>query len=163
MSRLFRFFFAVFLKQHRVGGWGEEAGFCGISGPLPLQGLAGHLPPAVDLFGTLYIRLCKEFGLQEPVYENNGDFRVTIMRPGKESDNQASGGVTTTKTTEKTTEKTPEKILETLRRNPDATTQMLAEQVGITVDGVYWHMKKLKAQGKIRRIGGDRGGHWEVL
>jgi len=70
---------------------------------------------------------------------------------------------TTQKTTENATEKTTEKILEALRRNPDATTQMLAEQFGITADGVYWHVKKLKTQGKIRRIGGDRGGHWEVL
>ena len=88
-----------------------------------------HLPPAVDLFDTLYIRLCNEFGLQEPVYENNGDFRVTIMRPGKESDNQASGGVATTNPT--TTSEDPSTNLWNLLKNGPLSAKELMERMGL--------------------------------
>ena len=118
---------------------------------------------------TRVIRLFRAAGLRDPKFEMMGaGVRVTVF--ARDADKQESGRntpeiteKTTEKATEKATEKTTEKILEALRRNPDATTQMLAEQFGITADGVYWHVKKLKTQGKIRRIGGDRGGHWEVL
>jgi len=33
----------------------------------------------------------------------------------------------------------------------------------ITEDGVYWNTKKLKKNNRIRRIGGDKGGYWEVI
>ncbi len=39
----------------------------------------------------------------------------------------------------------------------------LADVCGITEDGVYWNIKKLKEQGIIRRIGPDKGGYWEVV
>ncbi len=39
----------------------------------------------------------------------------------------------------------------------------LAQIVGITPDGIKWNLDKLKASNKIRRIGADHGGHWEVL
>jgi predicted HTH transcriptional regulator len=28
---------------------------------------------------------------------------------------------------------------------------------------VFYHIKKMKAAGIIRRIGPDKGGHWEVI
>lgn len=114
---------------------------------------------------TRVIRLFRAAGLRDPKFEMMGaGVRVTVFaRDADKHENYRNTPETTEKTTEKATENTTEKILEALRRNPDATTQMLAEQFGITADGVYWHVKKLKTQGKIRRIGGDRGGHWEVL
>ena len=105
---------------------------------------------------TRVISLFRAAGLRDPKFEMVGaGVRVTVF--ARDVDEQVSG-----RNTPETTEKTTEKIIEALRKNPDATTQMLAEHVGITVDGVYWHVKKHKTQGKIRRIGGDRGGHWEV-
>ena len=73
---------------------------------------------------------------------------------------------TTEKTTEKnnkTTEKTTEKIIRLMRENPHITNKELADACGITEDGVYWNTKKLKKNNAIRRVGGDKGGHWEVL
>ena len=69
----------------------------------------------------------------------------------------------TKKTTKKTTEKTTEKILKAIRNNPFVTNKEMAQICGITVDGVYWNTRKLKSQGRIRRIGGDKGGYWEVV
>lgn len=69
----------------------------------------------------------------------------------------------TTQKTEKTTQKTTRKILEVLKDNPQATRKELAELVGITADGIKWNIEKLKKAGKLRRIGPDKGGKWEVI
>ena len=70
--------------------------------------------------------------------------------------------VTTETTTEKT-ESTTEKIIRLMRENPQITNKELADACGITEDSVYWNTKKLKKNNVIRRVGGDKGGHWEVL
>ena len=91
----------------------------------------------------------------------NGDFRVTIMRPEKGGDNLASGqksGQNQNGFLDST-----DVILEIISQNPSVTRAELCEQVGMASSAVQKHIEKLKTQGKIRRIGGDRGGHWEVL
>ncbi len=50
-----------------------------------------------------------------------------------------------------------------MKANPYITNKELAEVCGITEDGVYWNTKKLKKNNRIRRIGGDKGGYWEVI
>jgi ATP-dependent DNA helicase RecG len=82
---------------------------------------------------------------------NNG----TSQKSGQEME---SG----TETTQKTTEKTTEKILRLIKENPSITNKELATLCEITEDGVYYHIKKMKAEGIIRRIGPDKVGHWEV-
>lgn len=75
-------------------------------------------------------------------------------------------GKTTETTTETTTErggKTTEKIIRLMRENPQITNKELAAACGITEDGVYWNTKKLRKNNIIRRVGGDFGGHWEVI
>ena len=34
---------------------------------------------------------------------------------------------------------------------------------GLTRDGINYQIRKLKQQGIIRRIGPDKGGHWEIV
>ena len=74
---------------------------------------------------------------------------------------------TTQKTTQKTTRTTQEsardRILDCLRDEPGLTRSALAERVGLTPDGVKYHLKNLKTAGALRRVGSDRAGHWEVL
>lgn len=41
-------------------------------------------------------------------------------------------------------------------------TKTLAEAVGISIKGVEKQLAKLKANGKIRRIGPAKVGHWEI-
>ena len=62
-----------------------------------------------------------------------------------------------------TTQKTTEKILRLIKENPSITNKELAMLCEITVDGVFYHIKKMKAAGIIRRIGPDKGGHWEIV
>ena len=77
------------------------------------------------------------------------------------------GRKTTQKTSQKmvgrTTQKTASKILSVLRRNPNATRKDIAAVTGLTEDGVKWNLRKLKTAGRLRRIGPDKGGHWEVV
>jgi ATP-dependent DNA helicase RecG len=35
--------------------------------------------------------------------------------------------------------------------------------LSLTQQGVEWNLKKLKKQWVIRRIGPNKGGHWEVI
>ena len=69
-----------------------------------------------------------------------------------------------TRTTQKTTRKTTrDRLLDYLRDEPHLTRRVLAERLGLTPDGVKYHLRKLKAAGVLRRVGSDRAGHWEVL
>jgi len=61
-----------------------------------------------------------------------------------------------------TTQKTTQKILALLKEKPGITRVELAEQLGITPDGVKYHLNNLKKEGIIKRIGGRRGGYWEI-
>ena len=69
---------------------------------------------------------------------------------------------TTQKTSGKTTQKTVVRILRILRKDPHATRHALAVAIGLTDDGVKWNLQRLKAAGRLRRVGPDKGGHWEV-
>ena len=69
----------------------------------------------------------------------------------------------TTQKTPKTTQKTAQKILDVISKEPTISRFKLAERCGISPDGVKWQLKKLQEQGKLKRVGPDKGGHWEVI
>ena len=58
---------------------------------------------------------------------------------------------------------TQERILALLRAEPEITRNVLAESIGITPDGVKYHLTKLRATGVIRHVGSTKAGRWEVL
>ena len=62
-----------------------------------------------------------------------------------------------------TGEKTREKLLDLIRSNPEVTTAQLAQSIGITAKGVEWQVRLLRSNGRLRRIGPDKGGRWEVI
>ena len=67
------------------------------------------------------------------------------------------------KSKEKGKEKSKEKILALLSANPHATTADLLAETGLSVSGVEKNIRELKAAGRLRRVGPDKGGHWEVV
>jgi predicted HTH transcriptional regulator len=70
------------------------------------------------------------------------------------------------KTPEKTPEKslkTPEKILALVKNRPEITIQELARDIGKSTSAIERALGKLKAEQKLRRIGADKGGHWEII
>jgi len=50
-----------------------------------------------------------------------------------------------------------------MRNNPNITLVELALSLNMTRRSIDKKIKILKEQEKIRRVGPDRGGHWEVL
>jgi ATP-dependent DNA helicase RecG len=107
-------------------------------------------------------KLCKDYGVKTEYTVHPGDVMLAFFAKA-EAPMENATEKTTKKTTKKTTEKTAEKILRLLRENPSLTNKELAEKCGITEDGVYYQTKKMKSKGILRRIGGDKGGHWEIL
>lgn len=63
---------------------------------------------------------------------------------------------------EKWGEKTCFQILSTLKNNPKMTTSKLAATIGITPKAVEKQISRLKKNGKLLRVGPDKGGYWEV-
>ena len=59
--------------------------------------------------------------------------------------------------------KTPDAILQMLRDSPSLTRVGLAEALGLSVKAIEKNLAKLKYDGRLRRVGPDKGGHWEVV
>lgn len=70
---------------------------------------------------------------------------------------------TTEKNVEKSVEKSVEKVWRLMKQDPYITTKQIADAVGLSIRGIEENIKKLKREGRIRRIGGDKGGHWKVI
>ena len=68
--------------------------------------------------------------------------------------------------TAKSREKKPksrERILELLKTHPEYSAKKLAAEIGITEKAVEKHLSNLKAEGRLKRNGPDKGGEWVVL
>lgn len=55
------------------------------------------------------------------------------------------------------------RILAMLRDNPRATASVMASALQVSESTVKRHLKKLREQGLLRRVGSDKTGHWEVI
>ena len=67
------------------------------------------------------------------------------------------------KSSQKGSQKSSQKIIEMIKQNSEITTQEMADNLGITRRAVAKSIAKLQEQGVVRRVGADKGGHWEVL
>ena len=74
------------------------------------------------------------------------------------------------KVPERVTEKVPErvtenqhKIIESIIKKPHIVVFELPKIIGISERKVKENISKLKAKGIIRRVGPDKGGHWEII
>lgn len=92
-------------------------------------------------------------------YINEEFVRIHEEEKGEDKDKKLD---TTQKTTQKKSSKTRNRIIEIMRNNPEVTQAEIASLLDITIDGVKYQIRKLKKEGLINRVGGDRDGHWEV-
>ena len=60
-------------------------------------------------------------------------------------------------------DRTCDHVLNILKTNPRATLDQVANVVGLSVRGVEQAIKRLKKAKRIRKVGGKRFGHWEVI
>jgi len=110
----------------------------------------------------------QEYGLKPPVIEAGDDwFTITFVRKPQQVSVEDTTQKTTQKTTQRkaglTTQKTRAHILSLMQENPAITREQLAATIGVTTDGIRYHLRKLKQDNIIRRVGPDKGGFWEVL
>ena len=59
--------------------------------------------------------------------------------------------------------KTPIKVLKILALNPNITIPELAQQIDKSESATWRTVRKLQKEGRIKRIGSKKGGHWEVI
>ncbi len=105
------------------------------------------------------VEVCRLAGLEEPVLAPEaGGFWVTFAFAQQRDHEESTGAVS-----EKTSEKTSEKILQAILENDEITIADLAELVEVTTRSVERNIRKLQEEKKLRRIGPDKGGRWEVL
>ncbi len=64
---------------------------------------------------------------------------------------------------QKSNQKSNQKILAAMRRNPSVTIKELQEETGLSESGVKKIIRQLRADNAIQRIGGAKGGHWEIV
>ncbi|MGV8125799.1 MAG: winged helix-turn-helix domain-containing protein [Methanothrix sp.] len=87
-------------------------------------------------------------------------FIATVHREGLDDMESAEKG--SQKSSQKGSQKSSQKIIELMKNDPKITVANLALLIGITERAIKKQIGKLKAQGRIRRIGPDKGGSWEV-
>jgi len=133
----------------------------------PLIAGTFHRTGAVEVWGrgtNRVIAMCKKHGAPAPVFEDRQGFLiVTFKTPQVEVAAHPGVQKTVEKTVEMTVEKTVEKLLQLLRSKPRITQMEIASETGLSRRGVEWNLKEMKKKGQIKRIGSDKGGHWEVV
>ena len=63
----------------------------------------------------------------------------------------------------KGSQKSSQKILQLVIQNSNITTGEMANILGISRRAVAKQISILKIDGQLRRVGPDKGGHWEVI
>lgn len=106
-------------------------------------------------------------GLPFPEMESDSFFIITFKRPGVPQSTpqrtpQKGSQKSNQKSDEKGNEKSDEKTLRLISENPAITTAVLSAELNLSLSGIAKIIRNLKKAQKLRRIGPDKGGHWEV-
>lgn len=117
------------------------------------------------------LKKCSDYGLKTPVFQQDEDFKITFWRNNADGNDTAVDSTqkvpqvikTTQKTTQKTTRKTTQKIIDCIKQDATISRDDLAKKCGITSDGIKWQLKQMQEKGLLRRVGPDKGGHWEII
>ena len=98
--------------------------------------------------------------------ENGEKTAESSEKTAESSEKTAEGSEKTAEGSEKTaesSEKTSKKILNLLTQDCMMTIATLSSQLGISERAISKQIRNLQAQNRLRRVGPDKGGHWEVL
>ena len=112
----------------------------------------------------------KQAGWDTPVLNNKLELdMVELVLPlSAISENASNTTIEITPSTEnengeKSREKSREKIINIIRNNPMVTQLELSNMLQISTKAIEKQIKNLKEDGIIRRVGPDKGGHWQVV
>jgi Fic family protein len=90
-------------------------------------------------------------------------FIVFMLNAIAEALRQAITSETPVKALVKTQVKTPEQILNLLREQPELTLLEVASHLGKSTSAVERAVRKLRETGRIRYVGPQKGGYWQVI
>jgi len=127
----------------------------------PLIAGAFHRTGAVEVWGRGTNRVideCRRIGITPPTFEETQGFLFVTFKTNLIPGSQKG----TEKSKEKGKEKSREKIIRLLQSQPTLTTQELIIHVGLSKSGIEKIIRQLKKDDIIKRIGPDKGGHWEI-
>ena len=127
-------------------------------GLLPYHGLGSGIKRALDAWQQIDFTDDRE-GCLFTATVNRKPVRKLRLMP----DLQDSSSKSSLKSSPKSSLKTEDRILQLIQHDASVTTEVLGAELGITKRAVLKQIDKLKAQGRLRRIGPAKGGHWEVL
>lgn len=102
----------------------------------------------------------------KPVIDGDFDYYKISFPLTKSGTTTNTTTYTTTNTTTNVISKGEAKekeILDLIENNPYLTAEQIGLKVGLTEDGVRYHIKNLKDKERIRRKGHGKGGSWEIL
>jgi ATP-dependent DNA helicase RecG len=119
-------------------------------GLLPYRGLGSGIKRALDDWPDISFTDDREGSM----------FIATVHR--KELEGLGSAEKESQKISQKTSQKTSQKIIELMQKDPMITIADLALHIGVTERAIKMQIGKMKTQGRIQRIGPDKGGHWQV-
>jgi predicted HTH transcriptional regulator len=106
---------------------------------------------------VLFEDLPAEAGLPEPVFSLDDGFWIVLGR---------TMPLDVTQDTEqppRAPRRPRERILALMQQQPTITARELAEALALSFDGVSYHLKKLRAEGRVRHEGPTKAGRWVVL
>ena len=141
----------------------------------PLMANVLYLSMYLEKWGSGVSRIieaCEQQGLPEPTYEVRGGFVYIIFKRSS-----YIGGNDTQNVVENVVENVgdnfvkvvdkivtiSDSVLYTISENNSITTKKLAEQYSMSMRQMQRIIAQLKDDNRIKRIGPDKGGHWEII
>jgi ATP-dependent DNA helicase RecG len=125
----------------------------------PLLASLLHRANYIEKMGTGIHRIKKalaEAGNPEPVFECDSFFKVIYKRIAQKT----LIGKESKETTQETTQ---EKIITLIKENPRVTRKELSRIIGLTPEGIKYHLAKMAQTGIIKHIGSTKKGYWQVI
>jgi len=121
--------------------------------------------------GTIrIIEACRKAGLPDPEFsELTGGFLVAFTKAPTDEVEKGSEKGKKKRLVEGLAERLVEglaesqrKMLDLIKRNPRVSKKELSAKIGISTTAIDKNIAQLKKKGILRRVGPDKGGHWEV-
>ena len=107
---------------------------------------------------------CRKHGIPKPDYDFELSGLMVTFRANpahiEAAGSQTAGGI---KTSVKTSVKTPARILHLLESNPNLTLADVAKEIGRSLRAIELASSKLVKEGRLKYVGPQKGGHWEVI
>ena len=102
------------------------------------------------------------FLIHIPIHAGCDNKPATAKNTMATSKKSAIGSEKNSSGSEKSSEKN-QAIISAIRQNPKVTAAEIAMKLGVSSRAVEKRIKTLRENNVIRRIGGDKGGYWEVI